>query len=119
MSRIHFCLVYSSHIVTHTTRVMPIEIWSFQRRALFQIEYQPKSSVAIQIVSMQPLTPYKAQSLIQLQTRCIRNLRLKHYLIRVTGRHGINSQSNKLRSYPATPIFLLRREHGDVAAVCA
>jgi hypothetical protein len=94
-------------------------IRSLKRRPLLQIEYQPKRRIAIQIIPVQPLTPNKAQPLIQFQTRSIRHLGLEHYLVGVARSHGIDGQTNKLRGYAPTAVFLLRGEHGDVAAVGA
>jgi hypothetical protein len=96
-----------------------IHIRSLQRRSLFQIQHQPERRVPIQIIPMQPLTPYETQSLVQLQARRIRNLRLEHDFIRIARRHGLDGHFHELGRDAAAAVWFLDSEHGDVAAESA
>jgi hypothetical protein len=68
---------------------------------------------------MQSLTPNKSQPLIQLQTRRITDLGLKHDFIRIPRRHGVDGHAHEIRRYALASVGFLRCEHGDVAPVRA
>jgi hypothetical protein len=96
---------------------MPAMLRPLQRRPLFQIKYQPKRGIPIQIIPMQSLTPNKPQPLIQFQTRRIADFSFQDDFIGVPGGHGVDGEAHEVCGYAAAAVGFLGREHGDVAAV--
>lgn len=84
--------------------------------SFFEIEHQPKGSIAVEIVPMKPLASEKPQSLVQLHGRSVCDLRLQRYLLGLACDHGVDGHADKFGRDSVTSVLFFDGQHGDVSS---